>query len=60
MSNEHLELTLDLGEAIRDVIDTYNTGHAIPVATIVGLLHCIAHEIIIDNMEYGLDDDEEM
>jgi hypothetical protein len=51
------DLIVDLGTSIRDLIDTYSAGHEIPVALIVGLLHCIAAEIIIDNQSYR-DDDE--
>lgn len=52
MSNGQ-EVILDLGEAIRDTIDTYVTGHEIPVESVVGLLHCIAHEIMVDH-EYNV------
>ena len=57
-----------LGNAIRDVIDTYATGHDLPVPLVVGILHCIANEVQLDNhlvvqpdadfKEYLEDDDE--
>ena len=50
---------IDLGDALRDTIDTYLTGHEIPVALVVGLLHCIAHEIIMDSDTYDLEDDDD-
>lgn len=45
------ELALDLGESIRDTINTYITGHDIPIELVVGVLHCIAHEMMIDHRE---------
>lgn len=47
MSDEQ-ELINDLSNGIRDVIQTYRAGHTLRVATVVGLLHCIAHEILMD------------
>ena len=50
-------LIMDLGDSLREVIYTYETGHDIPVALIVGLLHCIAHEIIMENYSYECEED---
>lgn len=51
------DLINNLGDALRDVIDTYNTGHLIRVATLIGLLECIKHEILMDSYEYVEGDD---
>lgn len=47
--SEASELCNDLGMAIRDLIDTFVTGHDLPVALVVGTLECIKHEIILDH-----------
>lgn len=53
------DLITDLGSAIRDTIDNYCTGHDIPVELLVGLLHCIAHEVMIEMDFYELGDEDE-
>jgi hypothetical protein len=44
--NNECNIIIELGDALRGVIETYATGNDIPVELIVGLLHCIAHEVI--------------
>ena len=53
------QLILDLGKTLRDTIDTYIQGHAIPVAVVVGTLHCIAHEVMMENMMFDTLDGED-
>ena len=45
----HDNLITDLGDSIREVIDNYIHGNEIPLALVVGLLHCIANEYIQEN-----------
>jgi hypothetical protein len=59
-SEETQQLLMDLGGSLRDLIDSYSTGHAVPVELIVGLLHCIAHEIMQDSGTATLLDLSEM
>ena len=53
------DLIDDLAQALRDTIGTYMTGHDIPVATVVGVLSCLANEVIFDNDSFFIIDEDE-
>ena len=58
-SDDSFKLALDLGESIRDTIDTYITGHDIPIELVVGILHCIANERMMEHHERAEEDFDE-
>lgn len=59
MAPKHDQVIVDLSESICDLIDTYVTGHDIALASIVGVLHCIAHDLIAEMLEDEADDEDD-